>query len=99
MTVAPEGSQRSTPMCWCCGGDFDDQNLVRLGAHPEVGVCLACARFLQRKAAEREDELRPSRGSRVRTRLCAARGWVIDRRWHELPLIGALLRRIDRFLP
>jgi hypothetical protein len=48
MTVAPEAVQASTPACWCCGAEFEERDLVRLGSHPEVGVCFGCARFLQR---------------------------------------------------
>ncbi|TDW94499.1 hypothetical protein EV137_1812 [Kribbella pratensis] len=99
MTVAPESVQQSTPVCWCCAREFDDRDLVRLGAHPEVGVCLGCARFLQRRAEEREDQLHPSRGTRLRGMVRSARKWVIGHRWHELPVIGGLLRRIDRRLP
>jgi hypothetical protein len=99
VTVAEETSQPAAPACWCCGGEFEDRDLVRLGAHPEVGVCLGCARHLQRRAAEREDELRPSRAARVRAGVRGARDWVIGRGWHQLPILGRLLRRIDRHLP
>ncbi|WP_371406803.1 hypothetical protein OHA10_14945 [Kribbella sp. NBC_00662] len=48
MSVADETSQASAPLCWCCGNQFEEQDLVRLGSHPEVGVCSGCARFLHR---------------------------------------------------
>jgi hypothetical protein len=65
-----------------------------------VGVCLGCAQYLQRRAAEREVELRPSRASRVRAGVRALRDWVISRGWHEQPVVvGRFLRRIDRHLP
>jgi hypothetical protein len=70
-----------------------------LGSHPEVAVCLGCARFLQRRAAEREDELRPSRAKRVRAVVRGTRAWVIDRRFHRLPVAARVLRWIDRHLP
>jgi hypothetical protein len=99
VSVAPEAVQDSTPACWCCGEHFAEHHLVRLGSHPEVGVCLGCARFLQRWAAEREDELHPSRAARVRAGVRRIRDWVIRRDWHRLGLVGRVLRRIDRHLP
>jgi hypothetical protein len=99
MSVAPETVQASTPACWCCGAEFDERDLVRLGSHPEVGVCFGCARFLQRRAAEREDELVRSAGGRVRAGVRGVRGWVIAHGWHNRPVIGRVLRRIDRHLP
>lgn len=99
MTVAEETFQPSAPVCWCCGGEYDDRDLVRLGAHPEVGVCLGCAKYLQRRAAAREDELRPSRAARLRAAVRSVRDWVVRHRWHDLPVVGSVLRRIDRHLP
>jgi hypothetical protein len=99
VSVAPEADQNSTPTCWCCGAEFDERDLVRLGSHPEVGVCFGCARFLQRRAAERAEELGLSRRSRVRAAARRARGWVIARGWHNRPVIGRMLRQIDRYLP
>jgi hypothetical protein len=83
--------------CWCCGRRKPD--VVRLGNHPEVAVCLDCAHVLHQRARAREDELRPSSGARVRDTLRAARGLVIRHGWHERPLIGPLLRRLGRRLP
>ncbi|WP_242000712.1 hypothetical protein [Kribbella rubisoli] len=54
---------------------------------------------MQRRAAEREDELRPFRAAGARSVVPDVRGWVIARAWHELPVVGRLLRRIDRHLP
>ena len=99
MSVEEESAQQTLSVCWCCGGEFDDRDLVRLGMHPEVGVCLGCARFLQQRAVEREDELHPSRSAQVRAGVRAVRDWVIARGWHRLPIIGQILRRIDRHLP
>jgi hypothetical protein len=67
--------------------------------HPEVGVCLGCARFLQRRAAEREDELRTSPAAKLRGAVRVAREWVISHRWHRLPVVGRLLQRINHHLP
>ena len=38
------------PGCWCCGASCPESDLVRLGAHPAVGVCVDCAHFLHRRA-------------------------------------------------
>jgi hypothetical protein len=86
-------------VCWCCGQQQPRQDLVHLGDHPEVGVCLSCAHFLHQRARAREDELHPSPAARARDGLRAARRVVIARHWHEKPLIGPVLRRLGRHLP
>jgi hypothetical protein len=73
--------------------------LVRLGQHPEVGVCLRCARWLQRRAAQRLDERHPSWGARLRGRIRAIRKAVIRKGWHERGRLGVLLRWLDQHLP
>lgn len=73
--------------------------MLRLGAHPEVGVCFGCARFLQRRAAAREDELHPSPAARARSAVRGVRSWVIARGWHNRGLVGKILQRLDRYLP
>jgi hypothetical protein len=85
--------------CWCCGRRTREPDVVRLGNHPEVAVCLDCAHFLHQRARARQDELRPSPGARVRDALRSARAMVIRQGWHERPVIGPLLRRLGRHLP
>ncbi|GAA1567868.1 hypothetical protein GCM10009742_07250 [Kribbella karoonensis] len=99
MTEQAETVRAVTPRCWCCGGEFAERELVRLGSHPEVGVCLRCVRFLQRRAAERYDAQQPSAGRWLRVGVRRARAWFVARGWHQLPLAGWILRRIDRHLP
>lgn len=99
MTAAAEPSQSSLPLCWCCGNQFDEVEFVRLGDHPEVGVCAGCAKFLQRRATQRQDELQPSPVSRLRGVVRAGRGLVLDRGWQDHRVFGRWLRKIDRFLP
>ncbi|CRK57740.1 hypothetical protein [Alloactinosynnema sp. L-07] len=99
MTVQREDDTTSAPKCWCCGKDHPEARLVRLGAHPEVAVCLDCARWLHRRARHREDEHRSGLGPRLRAGIDAVRAGVIRRGWHERGVLGALLRRIDRHLP
>ena len=38
-----------TSGCWCCGDRTVEASLVRLGEHPEVGVCFRCVRVLARR--------------------------------------------------
>ncbi|WP_328332146.1 hypothetical protein OHA70_13295 [Kribbella sp. NBC_00382] len=99
MTAADQTVPPGESVCWCCGGEFGSRDILRLGQHPEVGVCLQCARFLQRRAVEREDELHPSPGARARAVVRRGRDLVISHGWQQRPIIGQLLRRIDRYLP
>jgi hypothetical protein len=46
-------SELPPPRCWCCDGEFTEVSLVRLGARPEVTICLDSARFLNRRALAR----------------------------------------------
>ena len=85
--------------CWCCGSHQRADDLVHLGNHPEVGVCLGCAHYLHQQARSREDAAHPSPAARARDGLRAARSLVIARRWHEKPLIGPLLHWLGRRLP
>lgn len=85
--------------CWCCGSEYQESELVRLGSHPEVAVCLNCAHFLHLRAREREDARSPSPATRVRDVLRSARRIVIQQQWHQKPIIGRLLRRLGRYTP
>ena len=85
--------------CWCCGQRYPAERLVRLGSHPEVAVCLACAHFLHQQAGQRKDALRPSIASRLRDGLRWGRRVVMDHGWHQRPVIGRPLRWLGRRLP
>jgi hypothetical protein len=87
------------PVCWCCGNQFDERDLLPLGTRPEVGVCFGCARYLRRRAVEREDERRVTVAVRVRSGVRGALDWVVRGGWHRRPVVGRVLRRIDRHLP
>jgi hypothetical protein len=78
---------------------YQEADLIRLGQHPEVGVCLRCGHFLHQQARGREDALRPSPGSRMRDGLRAGRRIVMDQGWHQKPVIGRPLRWLGRRLP
>ena len=97
--VATESDAAEPLKCWCCDGEYQDAELVRLGTHPEVGVCLRCAHFLHQQARGREDALRPSPASRVRGGLRAGRRVVMQRHWHQKPIIGRPLRWLGQRLP
>ncbi|HYU04242.1 MAG TPA: hypothetical protein VEL02_10415 [Jatrophihabitantaceae bacterium] len=98
--AAAAGSDAAEPLeCWCCGTTYQESDLVRLGSHPEVGVCLACAHYLHLQARGREDARRPSLASRVRDQARAARQMVIQRGWQRNRVIGRPLRWLGRHLP
>jgi hypothetical protein len=89
------------PTCWCCGRRYPEDRLVRLGTHPEVGVCLQCAKFLHRRALEQNDVVRGSHGLAARGRAVVqtSRDFVIRHGWQHGRFSGPVLRRIDKFLP
>ncbi|MFC4950997.1 hypothetical protein [Pseudonocardia sp. GCM10023141] len=99
MSAQAHHEPTAAPTCWCCGKAFPEHELTRLGAHPEVGVCLGCAIYLKRRATVQRDEHHPTPASRLRGGIDTARNAVIRRGWHERGPLAALLRRIDRFLP
>ena len=85
--------------CWCCGQRYAGQRLIHLGSHPEVSVCLRCARFLYHQAGQREDALRPSLTGRLRNVLRSGRRFFMQHHWHQLPVVGRPLRWMGRYLP
>ena len=87
-----------TSNCWCCGDEFPETSLLRLGARPEAAVCLQCATYLHRRT-EHDDALAPSMASRGRSVIRRARSLVINHGWQNVPVIGLVLRRFDRWLP
>lgn len=44
--------QTGESSCWCCGRPGSEDTLVRLGNHPEVGICIPCVHFLRRRAMD-----------------------------------------------
>jgi len=85
--------------CWCCGHEYSSEQLVHLGSHPEVGVCLRCAHFLHQQAGQRKDALRPSIAGRLRDGMRWCRRVVMDHGWHQRPVIGRPLRWLGRRVP
>lgn len=85
--------------CWCCGHQYPDERLVRLGSHPEVAVCFGCAHFLHQQAGRREDALQTSITSRLRDGLRWGRRLAMDHGWHQRAVIARPLRWLGRRLP
>jgi hypothetical protein len=90
-------ASEETTTCWCCGREYDEAGVLRLGARPEAAVCVDCAYHLGRRARERTASAGPVRvlyrtGGRIRET-------VTRRGWPDLPVLGAIVRRIGRHLP
>ena len=98
-TVAHPVDDGGGVACWCCGQNRPESDVVRLGDHPEVAVCLRCAHYLHQRARAREDAARHSTGARLRDGLRVARGLVMRRGWHRAPVIGPVLRWLGPRLP
>ena len=98
-TPAPEHDQATRSACWCCGNTFDEDDLTRLGDHPEVGVCAGCARWLDPRAHAAADIGRHTPAVWVRRVVGAARSRVMRAKMQDGPVVGPLLRRSDRHLP
>lgn len=97
--VALDAASDEQPECWCCGGSFDEVELTRLGAHPEVGLCVGCAQWAHRRARARRDEAVRGPAATLRRVVGTLRERVIRSGVHEWPILGSALRWIDRHLP
>jgi hypothetical protein len=82
--------------CWCCGQITAEDALIRLGDHPEVGVCVDCARFLGRRAGDYQAS---AWHKQLRGAAESIRGQVMSRGWHERPVIGPALLWVNRHVP
>jgi hypothetical protein len=97
--TAQDHAETSSPQCWCCGASKNDNELVHLGNHPEVGICTRCAHWVHRRGTQLDDAQHPSIAARLRSIVHALRTAIVNKGWHERGLLGTLLRRIDRHLP
>jgi len=88
--------QPGESLCWCCGGTRSENALVRLGSHPEVGICLDCVHFLRRRALDHRATIMRRR---LRDVAESIRGEVMRRELHQRPVIGPGLRWLNRHLP
>jgi hypothetical protein len=85
--------------CWCCGAIDDPARMVHLGNHPEVALCIRCARWASKEAWEIEDRRKTGLLVRARDRFRTLRRGVVLRGWHHHRLFGGPLRWIGRKLP
>lgn len=85
--------------CWCCGRPVAADQAVRLGNHPEVAVCVRCARSIGKWGREIEDRGRSGPGVRARDGLRGVRKAVVRRGWHNAPIFGGPLRWLGKRLP
>lgn len=86
--------------CWCCEGEYTPADMVTLGAHPEVHVCVGCAKYLHRRARSLHDARnRPTPLRLARQVIDRIRSWIVERGVHRRPLLGCALRALDRRLP
>lgn len=97
--VATEDNVAGRSECWCCGVIEVSEKMVHLGDHPEVALCLRCARWTSKEANAIDDRSRTGLAVMLRDRARVVRGVVIRRGWHHLPIIGAALRRLGRRAP
>lgn len=85
--------------CWCCGAINDPDRMVHLGSHPEVALCLGCARWAAKQARAIEDQSKTGPIVIARDRFRAVRRDVINHGWHRNRLFGPPLRWIGKRLP
>lgn len=85
--------------CWCCGTERSSVELLHLGQHPEVNICLPCAHFLHKEAKRIEDQDRSGLGVRARDLARTGRQHVIEQGWHRNRVLGPTLRWLGRYLP
>ena len=88
--------QAGESSCWCCGRTRPEDDLVHLGNHPEVGICLNCVHFLRRRARDRQATMLRQQ---LRGAAESVRGQVMAHGWHERPVIGPALLWLNRHLP
>jgi len=93
---ALDPGSEGVPHCWCCGNSYPENDLVHLGEHPEVAVCAACARYLNRRSRAATST---ATSRRLYVTAQKVRDAVTARGWHEHPKIGPSLTWIDRHVP
>jgi hypothetical protein len=90
----PRGSE-----CWCCGMTQPSDQLVALGNHPEVHLCIRCAYSVRNWAREIEDRDKTGIGVRARAAARRVRQSVVRHHLHQSRFLGRPLRWLGRRLP
>jgi hypothetical protein len=85
--------------CWCCDLRDPPDQMVHLGSHPEVTLCLRCAHFVHQQAWQIEDEGERGPAAFARDQFRNLRAVVIRRGWHHNKVIGGKLRWLGKYLP
>ena len=100
-TAVEDESPEPDSNCWCCGRAFPDERLVRLGTHPEAGICFQCAKYVHRRAREQDDIVRGNHGLAARGRVVfqTGRDAVVRRGWQHGRISGPVLRWINKLMP
>ena len=97
--TAVEDEQVEPTRCWCCGAVEDPTQMVHLGNHPEVALCLRCARWASKQAWEIEDKGKTGTLVRARKQFRALRRSVVQHGWHNSRWFGGPIRWIGKRLP
>lgn len=97
--MANAAALESIEECWCCGTSGGSTQMVHLGNHPEVALCVRCCRFAAKQAWEIEDRSRTGPLVGARQRFRSLRRSVVVHGWHQHPLVGGPIRWIGRHLP
>jgi hypothetical protein len=85
--------------CWCCGNLQDPAQMIRLGNHPEVTLCVRCAHRVAQQASEIDDRSMSGPAVRARDALRVMRRRVMERGWHRSRTFGPLFRWLGTRLP
>lgn len=98
-TTAESTHEPAEEQCWCCSSAGTHDRMVHLGNHPEVNICLRCARFVAKSGREIEDRDKQGMAVVMRERARSVRKTVVQRGWHNAPVVGPALRWLGRRTP
>jgi hypothetical protein len=96
-TAIDTDSPHGASTCWCCGRQQPETRLLRLSARPDAAVCLDCVAHLRQRARAHEDP--PPVARQLNTIASRLRGAVMIIGLHKKPVIGPLLRWVNRRSP
>jgi hypothetical protein len=99
MPTAVEDHEVQRAECWCCGTVCDPAQMIHLGNHPEVALCVRCGNWAAKQAWEIEDRARNGPLVAARNSFRAIRRSVVDRGFHQHRILGRPLRWLGRRLP